>query len=289
MGSVLVTGASRGFGILISKTLLREGHRVVATMRDPAGRNRAAAADLRGAGALVVDMDVTDEGSVQRGVGEAVEKCGGLDVVVNNAGIGVLGLQEAFTIDDWKRLFDVNVFGVQRVNRAVLPHMRQRRSGLLVHVSSLLGRMPIPFYGPYNASKFALEALADNYRLELSSFGIESVLVEPGGYGTEFKESLLRPSDGARLKQYGAFAQAPDQSLAAFSKHLEGPDAPDPQQVADAIASLIAAPRGRRPFRTVVDRLGMGDAIEPYNRSLDEIQRKVFAAFGMADALKLRI
>lgn len=289
MGSVLVTGASRGFGILISRTLLREGHKVVATMRDPAGRNRGAAADLRGAGALVADMDVTDEASVLRGVGEAIEKAGGLDVVVNNAGVGVLGLQEAFTIADWKRIFDVNVFGVQRVNRAVLPHMRQRRSGLLVHISSLLGRMPIPYYGPYNASKFALEALADNYRLELSSFGIESVLVEPGGYGTEFKESLLRPSDEVRLKQYGALAQAPDQALAAFSRIFDGPDAPDPQWVADAVASVIRAPRGKRPFRTVVDRLGMGDAIEPYNRSIDEIQKRVFAAFGMADALNLRI
>jgi NAD(P)-dependent dehydrogenase (short-subunit alcohol dehydrogenase family) len=148
--------------------------------------------------------------------------------------------------------------------------------------------MPVPFYGPYNASKFALEAMADNYRQELSSFGIESVLVEPGGYGTDFVRNLIRPSDTARANEYGDMAQAPDQFLSAFEKHLTGPSAPQPQWVADAVAKLINTPRGERPFRTVVDRLGMGAAIEPYNSAIDEIQKNVFAAFGMADMLKLK-
>ena len=108
------------------------------------------------------EIDVTDEASVESGVASATKQAGGLDVVVNNAGVGVLGLQETFDVDDWKKLFDVNVFGVQRVNRAVLPHMRERGSGLIIFVSSLLGRMTIPFYGPYNASKWALEALAED-------------------------------------------------------------------------------------------------------------------------------
>jgi len=289
MANVLITGAGRGFGRLIAATLLKDGHTVVGTLRDAEGRNRGAAAELRAAGAHAVEMDVTDDPSVRRGMGQALEKAGGLDVVVNNAGVGVLGLQESFTPDDWRRLFEVNVFGVQRVNRAILPHMRERRSGLLVHISSLLGRMPIPYYGPYNASKFALEALADNYRLELSSFGIESVLVEPGGYPTTFMDSLLRPSDGARTEQYGAMTGAPESFFAAFEKVLVGPNAPNPQWVADAVAAVIRAPRGQRPFRTVVDRLGMGAALEPYNRAIEEIQRDVFAAFGLADTLKLRI
>ena len=124
----------------------------------------------------------------------AVDQAGGLDVVINNAGVGVLGLQEAFTIDDWQKLFDINVFGVQRVNRAVIPGMRARGSGLLIQVASILGRMTIPFYGPYNASKWALEALSENYRTELSGFGVDCCIVEPGGYPTNFMANLMTPS-----------------------------------------------------------------------------------------------
>jgi NAD(P)-dependent dehydrogenase (short-subunit alcohol dehydrogenase family) len=114
------------------------------------------------------DLDVTDDQSVQSAVEKATEEMGSIDVVINNAGIGVIGMQEHFTPDDFQKLFDINVVGVQRVNRAVLPQMREKGSGLLIHVSSLLGRMTLPFYGPYNASKWALEALAENYRVELS-------------------------------------------------------------------------------------------------------------------------
>jgi NAD(P)-dependent dehydrogenase (short-subunit alcohol dehydrogenase family) len=210
-------------------------------------------------------------------------------VVVNNAGVGVIGFQETFTPDDWKKLFDINVFGVQRVNRAVLPQMRLRRSGLLIHISSLLGRVVIPYYGPYNASKFALEALADNYKIELSGFGIESVIVEPGGYGTAFADNLMRPSDSNGIKTYGDLAPMPEMMLKAFEKNFEGPNAPDPQWVADAVAEIVKKPRGQRPFRTVVDRLGMGTAVIPYNKSADELQKGMFTAFGMADSLKLKI
>jgi NAD(P)-dependent dehydrogenase (short-subunit alcohol dehydrogenase family) len=192
MAKILVTGASSGFGQLITRTLLEDKHQVVASMRNLEGRNSKAASELQSLGAKTVEIDVTHDSSVNKGMSEAIELLNGIDVVVNNAGVGVLGLQETFTAEDWKKLFEVNVFGVQRVNRSVLPHMREKRSGLLIHISSLLGRVVMPFYGPYNSSKFALEALADNYRVELSSFGIESVLVEPGGYGTTFVDNLLR-------------------------------------------------------------------------------------------------
>ena len=117
MANILVTGSSKGFGRLIVETLLKDGHRVVAAMRDVEGKNRDVARELKAAGAVPVEMDVTDEAGVNR----AVASAGALDVVVNNAGIGTLGLQENFTPEDWKKIFDVNVFGVQRVNRAALP------------------------------------------------------------------------------------------------------------------------------------------------------------------------
>lgn len=285
---VLVTGASSGFGELIAKSLLNKGHSVVASMRDIDARNKEAADAFRAAGAHVVSIDVTDENTVGTGVEEAIDLAGGLDVLVNNAGIGVTGLQEAYTAADMQRLFDINVFGVQRMNRAVLPLFRKQRSGLLLHVSSLLGRITIPFYGPYNASKWALEALAENYRTELSAFGVESCLVEPGGFPTTFMDRLMRPSDTERLTGYGEMAGAPEQALTGFEAALKDNPQQDPQLVADAVTKLIDTPAGERPFRTVVDKIGMGDPIEAYNDHLSQVTTGVYSAFGMADMLELK-
>ena len=188
---ILITGSNGGFGKLTVETLLKAGHHVAASMRGIDGKNKDAANALRASGAVVVEIDVTSDESVNKGVKEAIDQLDGLDVVINNAGVGVSGMQEHFTIDDWQKLFDVNVYGVQRINRAVLPHLRNQGSGLIIYISSLLGRMALPFYGPYNASKWALEALAENYRIELSGFGIENVIVEPGGFETTFFGNLI--------------------------------------------------------------------------------------------------
>ena len=174
------------------------------------------------------------------------------------------------------------------MNRAVIPFMRKQRSGLLLHVSSLLGRITIPFYGPYSASKWALEALAENYRIELSAFGIESCLVEPGGFPTTFMDRLLRPSDTSRNADYGDFAQAPDAALAGFETVLADNPQQDPQLVVDAIERIVDTPAGEREFRTVVDKLGMGDPIEAYNKHLAEVTLGIYTAFGTADMLKLK-
>lgn len=286
---ILVTGASGGFGELTVKTLLQQGHQVVATMRNAESRNKDKADELAKAGAKIVELDVTDDGSVTQGIAKALDLLDGLDVVVNNAGVGVLGLQEQFTIDDFKRLFDINVFGVQRVNRAILPHFRKQSSGLLVHVSSILGRIALPFYGPYNASKWALEALAENYRLELSGFGVDSVIVEPGGFPTGFMHSLIYPSDESQNESYGPMAEAPKQMFESFEGALAQNPAQNPQIVADAIAKVITKPAGQRPMRTVVDNMGMGTHLLPYNEQLQHIHEGIFSAFGMGDMLKLKV
>lgn len=289
MSKVFITGANGGFGALTVKTLLSQGHSVVATIRNAESKNKATADELSALGAKIVSVDVTDEDSVNAGVAKAIELLGGLDVVINNAGVGVLGLQEQFSIDDFKRLFDINVFGVQRVNRAILPHFRKQGSGLLIHISSLLGRIAIPFYGPYNASKWALEALAENYRVELSGFGVDSCIVEPGGYPTGFMNSLMRPSDHSQDASYGEMAQAPDQMFENFEGALASNPAQNPQDVADAIAKLINTPAGQRPIRTVVDKMEMGTHIEPYNNQLAQIHGGIYAAFGMGDMLELKV
>ncbi len=289
MAKIVITGANGGFGALAVKALLQKGHEVVATMRNITTKNKNAAEELTSLGAKVIEMDVTDDASVNQGIEAAIAALNGLDVVVNNAGIGVLGIQEQFTIEDFKRLFDVNVFGVQRVNRAALPFLRKQGSGLLVHISSLLGRITFPFYGPYNASKWALEAMAENYRVELSGFGVDSCLIEPGGYPTGFFESLMQPSDRSEDESYGPMVDAPKQAFESFEGALANNPAQDPQNVADAIVHLIETPAGERPARTVVDKMGMGDHIAPYNQQLENIHQGLYTAFGMGDMLKLKV
>lgn len=288
MAKILVTGANGGFGKLTVASLNKNGHTVVASMRDMSGRNKKAADELIGFGAKVIEMDVTLDSSVTAGVSRAIEITGGLDVVVNNAGIGVLGVQETFTPEDWQKLFNVNLFGVQRVIRAVLPHLREKKAGLLLQISSLLGRIAIPFYGPYNASKWALEAMSENYRVELSGFGIDVALIEPGGYPTTFINSLMTPSDTSRDATLGNMPQDAKNFLHGFEQALAAHPAQNPQNVAEAIVKVIETPAGQRPFRTIVDKLGMGDAIQPYNEQLEKISSGIYSAFGLGPMRKLK-
>ncbi len=286
---VLITGANGGFGRLTVNQLLEKGYKVAAAMRGVDGKNKEAADELRAAGADIVEIDVTDETSVQSGVNSAVESLGGLDIVVNNAGVGVIGMQEHFTAEDFQKLFDVNVFGVQRVNRAVLPILRKQGSGLIIYVSSLLGRISLPFYGPYNASKWALEALAENYRVELSGFGVDSVIVEPGGFETSFFGNLMQPSDTSRTGEYGDFMNVPQQMAEGFGQALAANTEQKPEKVSDAIVKVIETNAGNRPFRTVVDHMGMGDHINPYNDQLEQITQGIYGAFQMDGMLKLNV
>ena len=167
---VLITGTSSGFGRLIAETLARKGFQVFATMRSLNGRNAAAArelADLAKRESLslqTLDLDVTDDASVERAVSKIALQCGRIDVLVNNAGFGIMDLAESVTMAQAQRQFDTNFFGVLRMNRTILPVMKRQGSGLLLHVSSGGGRLAIPGMGLYCASKFAMEALAETYR-----------------------------------------------------------------------------------------------------------------------------
>lgn len=285
--TVLLTGTSNGFGRLTALTLARRGHTVVATLRDTATRNRAAVDELRRHAdndklALhVIDLDVTSDTSVAEGVAAAIARVGHLDAVINNAGVGLAGLAETTTTAQLAALFDVNVLGVQRVNRAVLPHLRARRSGLLVHLSSGLGRLVMPFVGPYAASKWAIEALAETYRYELKPAGIDVAIVQPGAFPTNFGAAMQIGEDQARAEGYGPLANG----VAAFGENLKQmfaqPDAPDPQEVADAIVDLVEMPAGKRPARVVVDRFrGQGPTM--LNDAHATVQRTMLTNMGMA-------
>ena len=286
--TILITGGGGGFGKLMTESLLKKGHKVIATMRDVDGRNKEKARELADKGAVIVEMDVTNDESVNSAIQNALSTVGEIDVVVNNAGVGVAGRQESFEISDWQKLFDINVYGVQRVSRAIIPHFREKKGGSLINVSSLLGRMTLPYYGPYNASKYAVEALTENYRIELSQFGISVNLIEPGGFPTEFFANIVAPTDSAREAYYDDVHPTPQEFSDAFGEALENNPSQNPQDVADALVQLVETTPTERPFRTIVDKMGMGTHLEAYNKASEEVTKGIYSAFGIDHLLNIK-
>jgi NAD(P)-dependent dehydrogenase (short-subunit alcohol dehydrogenase family) len=275
---VMITGTASGFGRLTAETLARRGLRVVATMRDPDGRNRTASEALAALAAAenldlrVQALDVADADCAQPAIEEVLAREGTLDVLVNNAGFSIHGLMETITDAQTKALFETNLFGVLRLDRAALAHMHQRGSGLLVHVSSGLGRVVRPLVGMYCASKFALEAAAEAYRYELAHLGIDSIIVEPGVFATQFGANAADGADAERGERYGDWTHRPPVMQ----------NDRDPQEVADVIADLIATPAGQRPLRTRVGGPETGGP-ERINNTSHEVQATMFERTGLAE------
>jgi NAD(P)-dependent dehydrogenase (short-subunit alcohol dehydrogenase family) len=277
---VLITGSSTGFGRLFTETVARKGHTVFATMRDTEGRNAKNASEIRALAKKdslpihILEMDVTDEASVEEAVEDAIAEAGRIDVAINNAGYSLRGLAEAVTTEQAQRLMDANFFGPVRVNRAVLPHMRRQRSGVLMHISSAAGRLTLPSMGFYCASKFALEALAESYSYELAGQGIESVIVEPGQYETPVFGNEVTAADQARTETYGAVKEFPEKIGRALSS-----TAGNAQEVADAVLKIIETPAGERQLRYFVSPQNFG--IDEINALTKQVQSKVIDAFGL--------
>jgi NAD(P)-dependent dehydrogenase (short-subunit alcohol dehydrogenase family) len=277
--TAVVTGASTGFGRLTAQTLAAAGWRVYATMRNVAGKNARTAADLRGAGIAVVELDVTSDASVDAAAKTILAEAGSVDVLVNNAGTGYFGIEEAFTPAAVEQQFATNVVGPLRVNRAFLPSMRERKSGLVIYVSSVVGRVVVPFGGVYTASKWALEALAETSSYELAPFNIDVAIVQPGPYPTEIFSNMFGADDAARVAAYGDVAKFADAVSSGLDALSQGKD---PQDVADAIARLVELPAGTRPLRTVVADFAAVNAI---NDAVAPIQRGVIEQFGLGALL----
>ncbi|HZO94565.1 MAG TPA: SDR family oxidoreductase [Candidatus Baltobacteraceae bacterium] len=270
----IVTGAASGFGRLTAEALARNGYRTYAALRDPAGRNAGAAALLEAQGIRVVDLDVTDDESVEGAAQRILDEAGRVDVLVNNAGAAYFGLVETFTPALVQRQFEVNVFGTLRVNRAFLPSMRARGTGLVIFVSSVVGRFVVPFGGVYVASKHAIEALAETTAYELKSFGIDVSIVEPSAFRTSIFEKQSFADDEARAATYGSFAEKPHELAASMVARADD----QPEKVADAIVELALRPSGTRPLRRVVgDSAGAG----PMNAAIAPVQRAILERFGM--------
>lgn len=277
--TVLITGASSGFGRDTAETLAATGYQVFAGVRDIAGRNRAVADTLRGKGIEPVALDVTNDPSVNAAIAVVLARSGGkLDVVINNAGIASMGVSESFTPEQLRDLFEVNVFGVQRVLRAVLPTFRKQSDGLVINTGSILGRVTFPFFGLYGASKFAVEAMTDSYRYELSQLGIDVVLVQPSAYPTNKYASAQQPGDATRGTAYGEIGAIPGKMLETFGGMFSAANAPNPHDVAKAVVKLVATPKGQRPDRVVVGQAFGSDAI---NATTAPVQRQVVEGLGL--------
>jgi len=286
--TVLITGASTGFGRDAAERLARRGHHVFATMRDVGGRNakhRSALERLASDEHLslrVLELDVTSDDSVTSAVNTALSEAGHLDVVINNAGYAGIGVTEAYTPQQFEQMFAVNVIGAVRVNRAVLPSMRARRSGLLIHVSSGAGRCAVPAMAAYCASKFALEAIADSLRFELVPFGIDSILVEPGIYKTPIFDKNDTPADTARLESYGDAAQYADRVLGTFLSVINAPGAPGSEEVAEALVRLVEMEPAERPFRTLVSP-AMEQLLSSFNAAANGLRPIVAQIFNVPE------
>jgi NADP-dependent 3-hydroxy acid dehydrogenase YdfG len=276
--TILITGTSSGFGRETAERLARDGYRVFAAMRDIASRNRSHADALRSQRISVVELDVTDNGSVDRAIASVLAEAGKINVLFNNAGIASVGVTEAFTSDQAKAIFDTNVLGLLRVTRAVLPSMRREREGLIINMGSVLGRVTFPFVGIYGASKMAIEALTDSIRLEVSRLGVDVVEIQPGAYPTGLYSSIQRPADGDITKSYGEVGQIPDAIYRTFTSMLQGKDAPKPHDVAEAVAKLVRQAKGSRAARTVV---GTSFGADKINADVAPVQKAVVGGLGL--------
>jgi NAD(P)-dependent dehydrogenase (short-subunit alcohol dehydrogenase family) len=287
---ILVTGASTGIGRLTALSLAAAGHIVYASMRDIAGRNAAPVRELRdwafanGHDLRAVELDVLSQESADAAVKTIVAEQGRLDVVVHNAGHLVIGPTEAFTPEEMTRVFDTNVFGAQRVNKAALPVLRDQQSGLLLWVSSSTTRGGYPpFMGPYAAAKAAMDSIAVTMSYELARFGVETSIVVPGAFtsGTAHFPNAGKPADARTAAAYARYDGLMDQVGAKLSALM--PPGADPQAVADDIARIVALPAGARPFRSVIDFLndGAAEVTEVAERVREQFAHRI----GIADLL----
>ncbi|MFH8387693.1 SDR family oxidoreductase [Kitasatospora sp. NPDC018058] len=292
---VLVTGASSGFGAKTVRALADAGHRVYAGIRQTTDRNRPAVAetaryahghgvDLRG-----IELDVSDQASVDAAVAAIVAESGRIDVVVHNAGHMVLGPLEAFTPEQLHEVFDVNAASTQRVNRAVLPHLRRQGDGLLVWVGSTSthGGTP-PYLGPYFAAKAAMDSLAVTYAAEVARFGIDTTIVVPGAFtsGTNHFAHSGRPADTTAAQTYETRYAGLSEQVGARLAEITPPDA-DPAEVAAAIVHVVDTPKGQRPFRVHIDPVD--DGAETVNRVGDLVRTAFYQRIGLDDLLRPRV
>lgn len=281
---ILITGTNSGFGWLAANSCAALGHKVYATMRDTQGRNTDKAKELGQIENIeVLDVEITNGKSVEDAIQKVIQKEGRIDVVVNNAGYYAGGVAESFTEEDLDKMMDVHVKGPWRSIRAALPQMRAQGEGLIINISSGLGRFSAPFMTVYNGAKFAVEGLTEGLHYEVRPLGVDVVMIQPGAFPTDIFGKSATGSDSSVVAGYGDIAHIPQQVGEGMGKMFEALK-PNPQLVADAIVHLINLPKGQRPLRTVVDPV-TGSFTEIANKQVKEQYDNFLTAFGMQGLL----
>jgi NAD(P)-dependent dehydrogenase (short-subunit alcohol dehydrogenase family) len=229
-----ITGASRGFGARIAEAALAAGDAVVATARDPSTITAQLGSHER---LLATRLDVTSEAEAHEAAGQAVRKFGRIDVLVNNAGYGLLGAIEEASAKETERLFATNVFGLLGVTRAVLPHMRRQRSGHIINLSSVGGYTGYPGWGVYGATKFAVEGISEALQAEVAPLGIHVTVVEPGFFRTDFLDETSLVRTAQQIDDYRETVGKTRALAADFNHGQRG----DPRKLAKAFMELVNA------------------------------------------------
>lgn len=238
-----ITGSSTGIGRAIAEAAAAAGHRVFAT-----ARSTSALASFERPGTVdVLGLDVTDPQSIRAAVAAARQKAGRIDVLVNNAGWGQMGAIEDIPAEKWKAEFDVNVFGLLNVTREVLPVLREQRSGVVVNMGSIAGRISYPFGGAYCASKYAIEAITDALRLEVEPFGIRVVLIEPGPITTEFAGRAEQEVESITRNPASPYHAIYESAYTRFRQETKNGALP-PEAVARVILKAVSKRRPRARY-----------------------------------------
>ena len=251
--SILITGCSSGFGRLGAEHYARLGAKVFATMRNlprPEAAELEALAKAENLDITVLEIDITKDDQVTAGVNAAIKAAGGkLDVLINNAGISIAGPIEAQDMEATQLIFDTNVYGAQRMAKAVLPSMRANKSGYIFNVTSQLGRVVIPGFGQYSPTKFALEAMSEQMAYEVAAHGIDVTIIQPGGYPTKIWYNQNAPSAALKARLPEGILSAYPQLTAGMGKREAGGGEADPMDIPRAIAGAIAIEKAKRPLR----------------------------------------
>jgi NAD(P)-dependent dehydrogenase (short-subunit alcohol dehydrogenase family) len=237
---ILITGASSGIGKVCARHLAERGYRVYGTSREITGDDPVEDGSVR-----MLRMDVNDDRSVASGIDRVLQDEGRLDVVVNNAGFGIAGAIEDTSIEEAKALFETNLFGLLRVCRAVLPKMRRQGSGTIVNISSLAGRIGLPYQGLYSATKFAVEGLTEALRMEVKPFGIKVVLIEPGDFRTGFTANRVHT---AASKEDSAYQERFQRTLKVAESDEE--KGSSPERIARLLHRILQKPSPKVRYST---------------------------------------
>ncbi|CAM3448311.1 SDR family oxidoreductase [Flavobacterium chungbukense] len=280
--TIFITGTSTGFGKLTALTLANAGHSVIAGMRNTKDKNASAAREL---GAIenieVVDIDITDDTSVRIAIEKVITKYGKIDVLINNAAVSGFGLLEGYSIDQIRKMFDVNVYSVLRMYQAVLPSMRKEKNGLVINITTGASGHTLPFMVPYIASKLVVESFTEGLQDELADYGIENVSIQPGVYPTEMNNGSKAGIHADKIEIIEEYGEVATEKFNALGTALFGKMAQfdmNPQTIADGILELVNMKKGERPLRFPLDAIAQGTDKE-FIEARANIKAKWLAAY----------